>query len=63
VRPAPGPIWKIEGKAWLQTEAEPKDWTIALEEKAEPHPGRASIWGSPYSGTPIRFADLRVSTE
>jgi hypothetical protein len=63
VRPAPGPIWKIEGKAWPQTEAEPKDWTIALEEKAEPHPGRASIWGSPYSGTPIRFADLRVSTE
>ena len=63
IRAAQGPTWKIEGKAWPQTEAEPKDWTIALEEKAEPHPGRASIWGSPYSGTPIRFADLRVSTE
>ena len=63
IRQRPGPAWKIEGRAWAQTEAEPKDWTIGLEEKAEPPPGRASIWGSPFSGTPIRFADLLVTAE
>jgi len=63
VRQAGGPGWKIEGKAWAQTEAEPKEWTIALEEKAAPRPGRASIWGSPVSGTPIRFDDLSVTAE
>ncbi len=63
IRQAGGPVWKIEGKAWPQTETEPKDWTITLEEKEEPHSGRASIWGSPFSGTPIRFSDLRVTSE
>jgi hypothetical protein len=60
---AGGPSWKIEGKAWPQTEAEPRDWTVTLEEKAEPQAGRASIWGSPISGTPIRFDDLAVTAE
>jgi hypothetical protein len=63
VRAAEGPSWKIEGKAWAQTEAEPKEWTLALDQKEEPHPGRASIWGSPYSGTPIRFDDLLLTAE
>lgn len=35
---------------------------IAVEEKAAPPKGRASLWGTPYSGTPIWFADLKVST-
>lgn len=48
----------IEGKAWLKGEAEPKDWQIKFEEKGEAPKGRASIWGSPYSSTPIRFTDL-----
>jgi hypothetical protein len=63
IRPTDGPAWKIEGKVWPQTEAEPKDWTIALDEKAPPRPGRASLWGSPVSGTPIRFDDLLLTSE
>ena len=63
VRRAGGAAWKIEGKAWPQTETEPKDWSITLDETSEPHPGRASIWGSPFSGTPIRFTDLLVTSE
>jgi hypothetical protein len=55
--------WKIEGKAWVQTDAEPKDWLISLDEKTAPHSGRASVWGSPISGTPIRFDDLVITTE
>jgi len=61
IRQTDGPAWKIEGKVWPQTEAEPKEWTITLDEKAEPHPGRPSVWGSPVSGTPIRFDDLLLT--
>jgi hypothetical protein len=55
--------WKIEGKAWAQTDPEPKEWMVSLDEKTPPHDGRPSIWGSPYSGTPIRFDDLTVTVE
>jgi hypothetical protein len=58
-----GDDWKVEGKAWVQIEPEPKEWMITLDEKSPPHDGRPSIWGSPYSGTPIRFDDLRITSE
>jgi hypothetical protein len=59
---APGG-WRVEGKAWLQGGAdakEPDRWMVSTDEKAEPAPGRAGVWGSPFSGTPIRFDDLVV---
>lgn len=52
--------WKIEGKIWLENSAEPKEAMIAFAEKTKPVAGRASIWGSPYSGTPIQFDDLKI---
>lgn len=63
VRQLAAAAWKVEGKAWVQTEPEPKEWMISLDEKTPPHDGRPSIWGSPYSGTPIRFDDLVVTSE
>jgi hypothetical protein len=61
---ASGPgIWKVEGKAWLQPDAEPQAWAISEDEKSEPHAGRAALWGSPYSGTPIRFDNLLLTSE
>src|ERR1700722_2647602 len=57
IRQIDGASWKIEGKVWPQSETEPKEWTIALDEKTAPRAGRVSIWGSPVSGTPIRFDD------
>jgi hypothetical protein len=58
-----GDAWKVEGKAWAQTDPEPKEWMVSLDEKKLPHDGRPSIWGSPYSGTPLRFDDLKVTSE
>lgn len=52
--------WKIEGKAWPAGEAEPKAALISFDETEEPTPGKASILGSPFAGTPIWFDDLRV---
>jgi hypothetical protein len=51
----------IEGRAWKHGAPEPKEWTISHTDKAEVPAGRASIWGAPYSGTPIRFDDLKVT--
>jgi len=51
----------IEGKAWKHGAVEPKEWTISHTDTTEVPAGRASIWGAPYSGTPIRFDDLTVT--
>jgi hypothetical protein len=48
----------VEGKAWTEGTPEPEKWNISLDEKTPPPAGRAGIWGTPYSGTPIRFDDL-----
>ena len=60
LRKAASGLWMIEGRAWPAGSPEPKDWTISLEEKDAPAAGRPGIWGSPFSGTPIRFDDLLV---
>jgi len=52
--------WRLEGRAWKQGDAEPAGWTVSHDLKEEPVPGRASIWGKPFSETPIRFDDLVV---
>ena len=58
--------WKVEGKAWPQSGKEPAAWQISYDEspkedKDAPKPGRPSIWGNPFSGTPIQFDDLSVT--
>ena len=53
--------FKVEGKAWKQGDAEPKDWQVSRAETTETPAGRPSVWGMPFAGTPIRFDDLQVS--
>ena len=57
-----GDKWHVEGKAWKQGATEPAAWMISHEEKTEPTAGRASIWGAPYSTTPIRYDDLVIGS-
>ena len=52
---------KLEGKAWLSTETEPKEWQLSARDAGKPPAGRASIWGKPFAGTLIRFDDLKVT--
>ena len=62
VRAEGGQKWKIDGKAWVEGLPEPKDWMIATEDTTEPPAGRASLWATPYSGTPLWFDDVSVTT-
>lgn len=58
IRKVNASAWKVEGKAWPHGEAEPKTALISAEETEEPVAGKASILGSPFSGTPLWFDDL-----
>lgn len=51
----------VEGKAWASGEAEPKDWQVTFTDTEDAPKGRASIWGTPYASTPIRFDDVVVT--
>lgn len=52
--------FKVEGKAWKAGGAEPKEWQISQSVTEAVPSGRASVWGNPYAGTPIRYDDLKV---
>ena len=59
-KPANSPVI-VEAKAWKFGETEPRDWLITYNAKEETISGQASILGSPLSGTPICFDDLKVT--
>ena len=52
--------WTVSGKVWVDGKATPAQPTITHKETKEPRNGKPSIWGSPYSGTPIRYDDIVV---
>jgi hypothetical protein len=52
--------WTVRGKAWGEEATEPAEWLMSAVVKEEPVNGRASVWGSPFSGRPIRFDNLKV---
>jgi hypothetical protein len=52
--------WRIEGKVWPAGNPEPSAPQIVLAAKEPPPSGRASVFGSPFSGKPILFDDLVV---
>ena len=61
VRKGAGSDWMILGKVWLDGSPEPAVETISWKEVEEPFAGRPSVWGSPFSGKPIRFDDFQVT--
>ncbi len=53
--------YRVEGKAWVSGTEAPKDPSVTFAETKLQPPGKASAWGMPFSGTPIRFDDLKVT--
>lgn len=54
--------WKVEGKVWQDGSEKPKEPMIVFVDKQAPTRERASIGATPFSGEPIYFDDLAVST-
>lgn len=52
--------WTVEAKAWPAGSAEPSTWLLTKETHEAPINGQASVLGSPFSGKPIQYDDLRV---
>ena len=52
--------WTVSGTVWADNEKAPAKPTLTHKETKEPRNGKPSIWGSPYSGTPIRYDDIVV---
>jgi len=52
--------WIISGRVWADDKKAPAKPSITHKETKEPRNGKPSIWGSPYSGTPIRYDDIVV---
>lgn len=53
--------WKVEAKAWKVGDDEPKEWLITFDAKEAPISGQASVVGSPISGNPIWYDELKVT--
>jgi len=53
--------WTIQGSAWQEGQPEPKTPMVTTLESDSLPSGRASVFGSPFSGRPIRFDDFKVS--
>jgi len=60
IRQTGSEAWTIEGRAWNEGEAKPTGWPLGWTTQEAPITGQASVVGSPFSGEPIEFDDLRV---
>ncbi len=61
VSPGADGKWLVQGKAWPDGLPEPAAWPLSHVAADAPPAGQASVWGNPYSGTPIRFDDLSAA--
>jgi len=53
-----GDSWKVSGSAWPEGAKEPEDELITHLHEGSPGQGKASLWGTAYSGKIIQFDDL-----
>lgn len=53
--------FRLEGSVWADGTPAPKDPTITFAESKPQPAGKASVWGMPFSGKPIRFDDLSLT--
>jgi hypothetical protein len=60
VKQTEGTKWLVSGKAWAANETEPSDPQITYSDATFKGSGKAAIWGTPFSETPIYFDDIAI---
>lgn len=58
-----GDAWSITGTAWAEGEAVPPAPQLKQEDKGLKGQGKCAVWGTPFSGTPIYFDDIRIAVQ
>ena len=53
--------YRLEGTAWAAGTEAPQQPTLTFTDPKVQPAGKASVWGMPFSGTPIQFDDLTVT--
>ena len=57
-----GESWSVEGRVWNEGEKQPIAATVSLVHKGPPGQGKASLWGTAYSGRAVHFDDVRITS-
>jgi hypothetical protein len=52
--------WVISGWVWPRGGEAPKEPAITIQSDEKPGQGKASIWGTPYSGMPISYDNVVI---
>lgn len=52
--------WALEGRLWEDGQPRPEKPTLTLAAGVGSS-GKCSVWGTPYSGTPILFDDIEIT--
>lgn len=55
--------WAITAKTWPADGSEPTEPQITHEDATLKGQGKCSIWGTPFSGTPILFDDVKIEID
>ncbi len=55
--------WTITAKVWPADATEPKDAQITHEDPTLKGQGKCSLWGTPFSNTPILFDDIHLEMD
>jgi hypothetical protein len=55
--------WVINGWVWKDGDKPTPGPVISLTAEGKPGQGKASIWGTPYSGTPILYDDIVITDQ
>lgn len=58
-----GKDWRVEGRAWTKGDQMPAQPTISLKHEGSPGQGKASLWGTAYSGMVVQFDDVSILPE
>jgi hypothetical protein len=63
IRPGKDGGSTIEGRVWSSDQQRPEQPSITAATKEPPAQGKASLWGTPYSESPIAFDDVTIKAE
>ncbi len=55
--------WKVEARVWPVGAERPTEPSIAHAHEGRPGQGKASLWGTPYSGKVAQFDDISIRPE